>query len=66
MYTIEQMKLAYEAGRSFELTRKDNFQELIDKLDKTNELNTCASCNQEVETHQLCIKCVTKMIENDY
>jgi hypothetical protein len=59
MYTIEQMEKAFEMGRNFQLTGENNFQELIDKL------GICASCNQEVKTHELCIDCVTKMIEND-
>jgi hypothetical protein len=58
MYTLEQMKLAYEAGY-----KNDNFLDLIKQIN----LNTrCAACNKEVETHQLCVKCVTQMIENDY
>jgi len=50
MYTLEQMKLAYEAGY-----KNDNFLDLIKQIN----LNTrCAACNKEVETHQLCVKCV--------
>ena len=58
MYTLEQMKLAYEAGY-----KNDNFLDLIKQIN----LNIrCAACNKEVETHQLCVKCVTQMIDNDY
>ena len=58
MYTIEQMMLAFDAGKE----NKD-FKELISEIDLKTR---CAACNKQVETHQLCIKCVTQMIENDY
>ena len=58
MYTIEQMMLAFDAGKE----NKD-FKELISEIDLKTR---CAACNNQVETHQLCIKCVTQMIDNDY
>jgi hypothetical protein len=58
MYTIEQMMLAYDAGKE-----KKDFKEFIGEL----EIYTrCAACHKQVETHPLCINCVTQMIENDY
>ncbi len=57
MYTIQQMMLAFDAGKE----NKD-FKEFISKVKiKT----TCASCHKKVDTHQLCINCVTQMIDND-
>jgi hypothetical protein len=58
MYTIEQMMLAYDAGKE-----KKDFKELISEIDLKTR---CAACYKQVETHPLCINCVTQMIENDY
>ena len=34
MYSEEDMKLAFETGRNFQLTGEDNFNELIEQLKK--------------------------------
>jgi hypothetical protein len=58
MYTFEQMMLAFDAGKE-----KKDFKEFIAEL----EIYTrCGACNKQVETHPLCINCVTQMIDNDY
>jgi hypothetical protein len=57
MYTIEQMMLAFDAGKE-----KKDFKELISEIDLKTR---CAACHKQVETHPLCINCVTQMIDND-
>lgn len=37
-YTIDEMKRAFECGRNFQLTGENNFTELIDELNKFNNI----------------------------
>lgn len=71
IYTLDEMKRAFETGRNFQLTGENNFQELIDVINKANKnfvladvsgtsslIHHCGNELTEKEIfHDHCLKC---------
>ena len=48
-YSYKDMKRAFECGRNFQLTGEDNFNELIEEMDK-GKFWVCNNCNSSEYT----------------